>query len=83
MTNKDLPRLINGIKSKTLKQLESATSWAYVFIDEETSSILSISRGDHEQIISGIMTAENYNLMPEPYLISGFKFYIIEFNFPF
>jgi RNase P/RNase MRP subunit POP5 len=83
MTNKDLPRIINRLKGKTLKQLESATSWSLVFADEETNSIISISRGDHEQIMLGLMVAENFDLNTEPYLISGFKFYTIEWHAPF
>lgn len=83
MEDNDLPRLVKQIKDKTIKQLESAVSSCLVFFDQETSSIISISRGDYEQIISGIMEAKNYYLSPEPYMVSNYRFYKIEYDFPF
>ena len=83
MTNQDLPRLIKAFKEKTIRQLESANSWSLVFIDAETSSILSIDKSDYEHILKKKVNTKGYDIIQKPYLISGYKFYAIEINLPF
>lgn len=83
MTNDDLPRLLNQIKQNTIKKLESADKTSLVYFDEDSSSVISIYRGDYEQFSIGLANAKDYRIWQEPYLISNLKFFKIERELPF
>ncbi|WP_340110992.1 hypothetical protein [Maribellus mangrovi] len=78
-----LPKWLESMKNRTLKQIESADSWSLVFFDENNSSVISISKNDLDSLKKGLMEINNFEALQEPYLIDGLKFFKVEFKFPF